>query len=81
MAVRNEYLAWARKYFGESWYELDEARESEKDHLKDPLKFYDMFKEMKRIEHKKRLEHEREKKAALGRCIRTKLVHPIERDR
>jgi hypothetical protein len=66
-AVRNEYLAWAWKHFGERWYRLDKAQESKEDHLKDPLKFYNMFKEMKRIEHKKRLEHKREKKVALGR--------------
>jgi hypothetical protein len=41
-------------------------RESEKDHLEDPPKFYDMSKEMVRIEGEKYLEHEREKKAALG---------------
>jgi hypothetical protein len=42
-------------------------RESEKDHLKNPLKFYDLFKGMVRIEGAKHLAHEREKKAALGR--------------
>jgi hypothetical protein len=76
-AVKNEYLAWARKHFGERWYELDEARESEKDHLKDPLKFYDMFEEMNRIEHEKRLEHEREKKAALGRAYVPNWLIPL----
>ncbi|KIM93931.1 hypothetical protein OIDMADRAFT_61199 [Oidiodendron maius Zn] len=32
----------------------------------DPLKFYNMFEEMNHIVYKKELEHEREKKAALG---------------
>jgi hypothetical protein len=61
-------MAWYRKHLGERWVELYEAQESEKDHLKNPLKFYDMFKEMVGIEGEKHLAHEREKKAVLGRA-------------
>ena len=60
-------MAWYRKHVGKRWVERNEARESKKDHLKSPLKFYDMFKEMVRNEGAKHLAHERKKKAALGR--------------
>jgi hypothetical protein len=65
-AWEKKCLAWERKHFGERYYELNEAYLHEKDHLQDPLKYYDMWKEMRHIEAEKTTEHEREKKAALG---------------
>jgi hypothetical protein len=37
-----EFIAWARKHLGERSLELYEARRREKDHLKEPLKYYDI---------------------------------------
>jgi hypothetical protein len=65
-AWEKKCLAWERKHFGERYYELNEAYLHEKDYLQDPLKYYDMWKEMRHIEAEKTTEHEREKKAALG---------------
>ncbi len=72
-----EFTAWYRKHYGERWVELYEARESERDHLKDPLKFYDMFKEMNRISNEKQLEHEREKKTAMGCAYEPNIFFPL----
>ncbi|CZR65264.1 uncharacterized protein PAC_15164 [Phialocephala subalpina] len=80
-AWEKKCLDWDQKHFGERYYELNEAYLHEKDHLQDPLKYYDMWKEMRHIEAEKTTEHEREKKAALGdQYVRNPFVRLSESD-